>query len=77
MTGRYASKISSKGQVTIPIAIRKRLGLRAGDRIEFVMERTRTVLRPLRASARPFSEFQGILGNQFPGGREEGFRPCW
>ena len=28
--------LSSKGQVTIPAAVRRRLGLDAGDRIEFV-----------------------------------------
>lgn len=27
--------ITSKGQVTIPVEIRERLGLKAGDRIEF------------------------------------------
>ena len=27
--------ITAKGQITIPLAIRKRLGLRPGDRIEF------------------------------------------
>lgn len=27
--------ITSKGQITIPLALRKRLGLRPGDRIEF------------------------------------------
>ncbi|GAA1727120.1 AbrB/MazE/SpoVT family DNA-binding domain-containing protein [Isoptericola hypogeus] len=28
--------ITSKGQITIPIAVRKALGLSAGDRVEFV-----------------------------------------
>jgi AbrB family looped-hinge helix DNA binding protein len=27
--------ITSKGQITIPLAIRERLGLKAGDRIDF------------------------------------------
>ena len=30
------SKITSKGQITIPIDVRKRLGIDAGDSIEFV-----------------------------------------
>ena len=33
-----SSTISSKGQVTVPIEVRHRLGLREGDRVEFVFE---------------------------------------
>lgn len=31
-------RITSKGQVTIPIEVREQLGLRAGDEVEFVVE---------------------------------------
>ncbi len=31
-----ASTVTTKGQVTIPLDVRRRLGLDAGDRIEFV-----------------------------------------
>ena len=34
-----SSTISSKGQITVPHEIRKRLGLEPGDRVEFVMEK--------------------------------------
>ena len=37
-----SSTISSKGQVTVPIEVRHRLGLREGDRVEFVFEDGRT-----------------------------------
>jgi antitoxin PrlF len=30
--------ISSKGQITVPLEIRNRLGLKQGDRVEFVVE---------------------------------------
>lgn len=30
--------LSSKGQVTIPLAVRKRLGVRSGDKVAFVLE---------------------------------------
>jgi AbrB family looped-hinge helix DNA binding protein len=64
---KYTSPISSKGQVTIPLEIRHRLGVDAGDRIEFVVEEDRTVIRPSRESQDPFEKQMGILG-PFPGG---------
>jgi antitoxin PrlF len=63
------STISSKGQVTVPQEIRKRLGLEAGDRVEFVVEEDRTVIRPARNEANPFEKYIGIAG-PFPGGED-------
>ncbi len=56
-----SSTISSKGQVTVPIEVRRRLGLQSGDRVEFVFEDGHTVLRPARAEKNPFAAFVGIL----------------
>ena len=39
-------RITSKGQVTIPQAIRDRLGLLPHTEVEFVVERGRAVLKP-------------------------------
>lgn len=64
-----SSTISSKGQITVPQEIRKRLGLQAGDRVEFVMEDGRTVIRPLRSEVNPFERFIGIA-DPFPGGED-------
>lgn len=66
---KYSSSISSKGQVTIPQEIRKRLGVAPGDRIDFVIEGERTVIRPSRSDENPFEKYRGILG-PFPGGEE-------
>jgi antitoxin PrlF len=63
----YRRPISSKGQVTIPLEIRDRLGVKAGDRIEFLMEDDRTVIRPSRDDPDPFEKYRGVLG-PFPGG---------
>jgi len=63
----YSSSVSSKGQVTVPQEIRRRLGVAAGDRIEFVIEGDRTVIRPARDDEDPFEKYVGILG-PFPGG---------
>jgi len=52
------STVTSKGQVTIPKAIRDRLGLAEGDKLEFTLdERERIVARPRRATGR----VEGIL----------------
>lgn len=64
-----SSTISSKGQITVPREIRKRLGLEPGDRVEFVLEEDRTVIRPVRSEVNSFEKYIGILG-PFPGGEE-------
>ena len=67
---KYSSTISSKGQVTIPQEIRSRLGLSTGDRVDFVVEGERTVIRPARSENNPFEKYKGILST-FPGGKKE------
>lgn len=52
-----SSTISSKGQVTVPQEVRKRLGLRAGDRVEFVVEGGRTIIRPAQGPENPFLKY--------------------
>lgn len=56
-----SSTISSKGQVTVPIEVRQRLGLKQGDRVEFVFEDGRTVLRPFRPAINPFTAYLGAF----------------
>lgn len=38
------AKVTSKGQITIPISIRKKLGVKEGDKVLFVEENGRIVL---------------------------------
>ena len=56
-----SSTVSSKGQITVPLEIRNRLGLKAGDRVEFVLEASRTTIRPARAPENPFLKYAGAL----------------
>jgi AbrB family looped-hinge helix DNA binding protein len=56
-----SSTISSKGQVTVPIEVRHRLGLRQGDRVEFVFEDGRTILRPQSSATNPFTAYLGAF----------------
>jgi antitoxin PrlF len=58
---RRSSTISSKGQITVPIDVRNRLGLRTGDRVEFVVDDGRTTIRPARAPENPFAKYVGAL----------------
>ena len=42
------STITTKGQVTIPISIRKKFGLCANDRVDFITEGDRILLIPVK-----------------------------
>lgn len=39
-----AAKVTSKGQVTVPLAVREALGIEAGDQVVFRVEGNRAVL---------------------------------
>jgi len=43
------STVTRKGQVTIPAEVRRRLGLRRGDRVAFLEEDDRIVLKPVES----------------------------
>jgi antitoxin PrlF len=51
--------LTSKGQTTIPKDVRDYLGLRPGDRIEFVLTEDKTVL--LKPATRPVTDLKGFL----------------
>jgi AbrB family looped-hinge helix DNA binding protein len=55
------STISSKGQVTVPVEVRRRLGLKEGDRVEFAFVEGTAVLRPVRTEENPFEKWIGAL----------------
>jgi AbrB family looped-hinge helix DNA binding protein len=51
--------LTSKGQTTIPKDVRDHLGLRPGDRIEFVLTEDKAVL--LKPATRPVTDLKGFL----------------
>jgi AbrB family looped-hinge helix DNA binding protein len=53
-----SASLSSKGQVTIPKPIRDLLKVRTGDRLDFVVEGDRVVMRP---GTRDLRSLRGIL----------------
>ena len=62
--------VTSKGQITVPQAVRTRLGLKVGDRVEFITQDGHTIIQPVRGEENPFAAFAGALGT-FPGGASE------
>lgn len=53
-----SASLTSKGQVTVPKAIRDRLKIATGDRLDFIVEGDRVVLR---AATRDLRSLEGIL----------------
>jgi AbrB family looped-hinge helix DNA binding protein len=53
------AKMTSKGQITLPKAIRERLGLKKGDRVRFIVDDDGKVR--LLPAKRDVSELMGIL----------------
>lgn len=46
------SSMTRKGQVTIPVEVRRRLGLRRGDQVAFIDEDDRIVLKLIQNDVR-------------------------
>ena len=58
------ARITSKGQLTIPVAIRRRYGLDTGDEVEFIAEERGTYLVPLKR--KKLTDLYGILKTDKP-----------
>lgn len=54
------SKITSKGQITVPIEIRRLLGVREGDRLLFESDSNGVHIRPVRNNAAALAKYRGI-----------------
>ncbi|MBI4491507.1 MAG: AbrB/MazE/SpoVT family DNA-binding domain-containing protein [Chloroflexi bacterium] len=54
------ARVTSKGQVTIPKAVRDRLGIRPGDEIEFVEDEAGVRVQK-RLLTSPFARYRGYL----------------
>lgn len=56
------AKVSSKGQITIPVEIRKKLNLKEGDKVLFVEEEGRIIL--LNAGYVAIKEAQEVMKDE-------------
>jgi AbrB family looped-hinge helix DNA binding protein len=59
------AKITSKGRITVPLGIRRALGVRAGDVLLFEEDKIGVRVRPVRTKS-PFAKYRGI-GNRVIG----------
>ena len=58
------AKITSKGQITIPVAIRKNLGLKDGDKVLFMEDGNRVIMvnASINALLEAQKAFDGVAG---------------
>ena len=53
--------VTSKGQVTVPKEVRDRLGLKQGDRLQFILENGKTVVRRAKRKHNVFAKYAGMF----------------
>ena len=57
----FQSRLTSKGQVTVPVEIRRKLGLRRGDKVEFRERGAEAVIARATEPKSPFDKYVGVL----------------
>ena len=68
-TIRRQAKVTSKGQITIPLEVRRALGVKAGDRVLFEGTEGNIQVRSARTESL-FEKFRGIGNPGIPSGRK-------
>ena len=63
------AKITSKGQITVPLAIRRVLGVHPGDMLLFESDKDGVRVRPVRSES-PFAKYRGIGNRRIGSGRK-------
>jgi AbrB family looped-hinge helix DNA binding protein len=58
----HTATVSSKGQITLPMAIRKKLGIEPGSKISFESDGKQLIIKP----EKPISAYYGILKPYLP-----------
>ena len=67
------ARVTSKGQITVPLKIRQTLGLKTGDDLVFDVTQTGVQVRALRSES-PFEKYRGIGNPGIPSGRAAAIR---
>jgi antitoxin PrlF len=63
------AKVTSKGQITLPRDLRRRLGVRSGDKVQFEEVGGDICIRPVKDDD-PFEKYRGIGNPGIPSGRK-------
>ena len=63
------AKITSKGQITLPLEVRRMLGVRPGDRVLFETDKGGVRVSSVRTES-PFEKYRGIGNPGMGSGRE-------
>ena len=63
------AKITTKGQITVPLAVRRALGVRPGDVLLFERDKGGIRVRPIRTES-PFAKYRGIGNRGIGSGRK-------
>ena len=66
------AKVTSKGQVTLPVELRNRLGIEPGDRVVFVEQADGSFALKVRSGT--FADLRGILSGKVAQPTEEQLR---
>ncbi|WP_200340111.1 AbrB/MazE/SpoVT family DNA-binding domain-containing protein [Rhodovibrio sodomensis] len=65
------SRVTSKGQATIPSAVRKRLGLKPGDRVVYEIEGDSVVIRKAAPEENAFYRLQDTAFSEWSSPADE------
>jgi bifunctional DNA-binding transcriptional regulator/antitoxin component of YhaV-PrlF toxin-antitoxin module len=68
-------RLSSKNQITIPVSVLRKMGVRAGDELEIVPKGRAATIRP--AGASPWMKHVGSLAGVWPAGDLDALRTEW
>lgn len=66
---REHAKLTSKGRVTVPLEVRRALGVKAGDRLLFESAAQGIYVRAVRMKS-AFSKYRGIGNSEVGSGRK-------
>lgn len=63
------AKITTKGQITVPLAVRRALGVGPGDALLFEADKAGMRVRPVRTKS-PFAKYRGIGNREIGSGKK-------
>jgi AbrB family looped-hinge helix DNA binding protein len=72
-----STKVTSKGQVTIPKAVREALDLKPGSEVRFRYNDNRDIVLERADGERPPSKFRRLIGHAGPGPTTDEIMKMW